>query len=177
MNKYGALRVVELRKGAKHAHPTALCICDCGRTRIVRQTNLRRRKVTCCAFCSARKAWQRRPRRTISDMSISRRIDEYKGNAIKKKIRFALTFEECKSVLLGTCKYCGSGPVKMIAPKHASRLGGIMLNGIDRIDNELGYEIENVVSCCAQCNYAKRDMPLAEFLAWARRLASHQAMS
>lgn len=39
-------------------------------------------------------------------------------------------------------------------------------NGIDRKDNQLGYEILNVVSCCKICNIAKNDMKICEFLSW-----------
>jgi len=36
-------------------------------------------------------------------------------------------------------------------------------NGIDRVDNSLGYVKENCKSCCFRCNKIKRDMSLEEF--------------
>ena len=35
-------------------------------------------------------------------------------------------------------------------------------NGIDRIDNKLGYIMSNVKPCCGGCNYIKKDMELGE---------------
>lgn len=36
-------------------------------------------------------------------------------------------------------------------------------NGIDRVDNSLGYILSNVVSCCKICNYMKKDLSEQEF--------------
>jgi len=36
--------------------------------------------------------------------------------------------------------------------------------GLDRVDNNKGYLIENVVSCCQQCNLMKRDMSVNDFI-------------
>ena len=35
-------------------------------------------------------------------------------------------------------------------------------NGIDRIDNHLGYIMTNVKPCCGSCNYIKKDLELGE---------------
>ena len=37
-------------------------------------------------------------------------------------------------------------------------------NGIDRIDNNLGYTVQNSISCCKKCNYAKHKMSYDEFI-------------
>jgi hypothetical protein len=39
-------------------------------------------------------------------------------------------------------------------------------NGIDRVDNTLGYELGNVIPCCSVCNRAKSNLPLDYFLRW-----------
>lgn len=39
-------------------------------------------------------------------------------------------------------------------------------NGVDRVDNALGYTPDNCVPCCSRCNYAKRAMPRGEFENW-----------
>lgn len=41
--------------------------------------------------------------------------------------------------------------------------GQFLFNGIDRIDSLKGYILENVVTCCYQCNYAKSDLDIEEF--------------
>ena len=37
-------------------------------------------------------------------------------------------------------------------------------NGVDRVNNDLGYTIENSVTCCSLCNYMKRGMSLSDFI-------------
>ena len=39
-----------------------------------------------------------------------------------------------------------------------------LYNGIDRKDNNIGYIIENCVSCCGICNRMKMDMSYDDFL-------------
>ena len=36
--------------------------------------------------------------------------------------------------------------------------------GIDRVDNSLGYTLENSVSCCSKCNYMKKTLNVENFL-------------
>ena len=50
------------------------------------------------------------------------------------------------------CSNCGSGD--------------FVYNGLDRVDNEKGYTIDNVVPCCKHCNYAKRNRSVEEFIDW-----------
>ena len=57
------------------------------------------------------------------------------------------------------CSYCG----RLCDPSID------YYNGIDRIDNNIGYTIDNSVSCCKYCNFAKNDFLLDEFLLWIKR--------
>lgn len=51
---------------------------------------------------------------------------------------------------------------------------GFFYTGVDRVDNGIGYTIENVVPCCGTCNHAKSAMSVDEFISWALRIARHQ---
>ena len=50
---------------------------------------------------------------------------------------------------------------------------GIIINGIDRINNDIGYTIENSLTCCKICNYAKNTMSMREFIAWLEKIVSN----
>jgi len=43
-------------------------------------------------------------------------------------------------------------------------------NGIDRIDSSKGYTIDNCVSCCTECNYAKHEMSVDEYKSFIQRV-------
>ena len=67
------------------------------------------------------------------------------------------------------CFYCGNGPSNL--HKHCRRKNeGLAYNGIDRRNSKKGYDIENVVSCCAECNYAKNDTEEHHFYEWISRV-------
>jgi hypothetical protein len=47
-------------------------------------------------------------------------------------------------------------------------------NGIDRIDSSKSHTIDNIVSCCKRCNFAKRALSLSKFHEWITRIKEHQ---
>lgn len=62
-------------------------------------------------------------------------------------IDFALTYEEYETIWNKPCFYSDDEAT-----------------GLDRIDSDKGYTIDNVVPCCAFCNYAKGTHTQAEFM-------------
>ena len=92
----------------------------------------------------------------------------YQDAARRRGKEFLLSASILANYFRSPCAYCGAPP----ANRGPS---GSRYTGIDRVDNEVGYECGNTLAACKQCNYAKRDGTLAEFLAWARRLQQFQA--
>jgi len=91
-------------------------------------------------------------------------------SAKKKGYDFNLSKEEFIFLIGGNCYYCGTKPETSISGRHE-----IIKNGIDRLDNGLGYTRSNVVSCCQVCNYAKNNMTVEEFRSWLLRATKFQA--
>lgn len=93
----------------------------------------------------------------------------YRAVAKKKDIPFELTLEEFDGLSQGDCFYCGAHPIKIFAQtrvgvgtdKYSNKY---IYNGIDRVENEGCYVIENCVSCCKICNFMKATMPMKAFL-------------
>ena len=157
------LTVLELRAGAKNRHPTAVCLCSCGSLRIVRQTCLRRGLVASCAQCSKMAGAIRgglKRRLPESERRIRETLGIYKANARAKGHLFDLGDSEARALLWSACVYCGLVPA----------------NGIDRVENAIGYTPQNAVPCCSRCNYGKRDMSVSEFLSWVARVNEHQGV-
>jgi hypothetical protein len=67
----------------------------------------------------------------------------YKYSAVKRNINFTLSFILTEMLFNGECYYCGN--FSYMTP-----------NGIDRINNNKGYDILNCVSCCETCNMIKK---------------------
>lgn len=73
----------------------------------------------------------------------------YKRAAKARNIEWLLSEEEFKSFWGLPCSYCGSE---------------INTIGIDRVDNDKGYIIQNCTPCCNVCNRMKMDLSKDGFL-------------
>jgi len=80
----------------------------------------------------------------------ARSYNEYKRRADNKSLSFELSEEEYNIIINSQCYLCGRKSYEKYR------------NGIDRIDNHLGYIMSNVKPCCGSCNYIKKDMELGE---------------
>lgn len=78
--------------------------------------------------------------------------NDYKKRAEKKGLEFSITEEEFDEITKNPCIYCNKRKAKC----HR--------NGIDRYDNNIGYTIENCVSCCFGCNTMKWNFTYDQFI-------------
>lgn len=69
-----------------------------------------------------------------------------KADSKRRKLEFALDFEWLKIFWQQGCTYCGKN---LLLEKGISA---------DRLDNELGYTITNIVPCCGTCNSIKSNI-------------------
>ena len=75
---------------------------------------------------------------------------QYKTRACNKSLPFEITKDEYVELIKSNCYLCGRKSYE----KHK--------NGIDRVNNNLGYTMSNVKSCCGSCNHIKKDLELDE---------------
>ena len=117
-----------------------------------------------------------RTRLPAGESSFNSLLLTYKRSAVKRGYAFTLSREEFRRITKMPCHYCGVPPYhKTCYGRTRTHYNGYYIyNGIDRVNNTLGYEPNNVVACCKICQYAKRDMTVGEFISWAKRLVRHQ---
>jgi hypothetical protein len=72
---------------------------------------------------------------------------------------FSLTFEQYLQFENKPCNYCGFVPDSV---------------SLDRVDNSLGYHLDNVVSCCYMCNSMKYVFEQKDFIAQIKNIYLHQ---
>ena len=77
----------------------------------------------------------------------------YKKSAQRRSLDFDLTIEDFINIIQKPCVYCGEQP-----SEDSGR------NGIDRIDNILGYIKGNLTPCCIKCNQMKGKRTVIDFL-------------
>lgn len=90
----------------------------------------------------------------------STKHDHMKRGAKRRKYEWSLEPEDTSGLILSDCYYCGK-PSKE----------GIKLHGLDRVENDRGYHLDNVVPCCYECNIAKATQTQEDFIEMCKRVA------
>jgi hypothetical protein len=93
----------------------------------------------------------------------------YKRDALKRGYEFNLDKYYFLKLLTSNCYYCDSEPNNV----HEKNIHNFKYNGIDRIDNNVGYIIDNVVSCCKFCNVSKNNLTKEQFLNNIKKIYNH----
>jgi len=75
------------------------------------------------------------------------------------KHKLELSDLQILNLIKDPCFYCG----KIVDFPHER-------NGIDRVNNDLNYIVDNCVPCCKYCNSAKKDKTFEEFKQWVKKL-------
>ena len=148
-----------------------LCQCDCGNQIVVASSNLhkdRTRGCGCGRTGPRERAYRLRTGYAPGEAAKKSIIKQYQYGAKYRDLEYALTEAELEVLIASDCHYCGCPPSNVRRPSPSG--GEFVFNGIDRVDNALGYVAGNVVTCCTTCNRAKHAMPYAEFIAWLNRL-------
>jgi len=140
-----------------------LCECECGTKRAVSGHNLKQGISNSCG-CLNKENLNKANRLSLGIANMRGLILKYKRSAKIKKLEYTLTEQQFKELTSGNCYYCGESPKQI--KKQKNTYGNYIYNGIDRIDNNLGYTPENSVSCCKLCNYKKSNMDIQEFKDW-----------
>ncbi len=145
-----------------------ICICDPTKVFTVTANNLRRGNTRSCGCLALEE--RRTNRYFISDYRkiydnriIGDAYSSYRTRANSNGITFNLSYEDFKKIITQPCHYCGKeGNMKKI--HYQTKLHKAIINGIDRMNNDLGYDIYNCVPCCKSCNCRKRDRPVQYIL-------------
>lgn len=90
-------------------------------------------------------------------------FSDYKRNAPKRKggIEFALEKMDFYAITYNDCYICG----KKNTDDHR--------NGIDRVDNDIGYIYKNCQACCGSCNYMKGASEFSTFIDHCTQITKH----
>lgn len=139
------------------------CLCTCGQIKILPKHFILKNKNNEQCYCLKKlpgeASWNRRFKSHTSGCKSRNLINE---------INKELFIEICSK----KCSYCNSDPkdwnpnIKLdgtfikkweghIIRQSTIDEAWIKCNGIDRIDNDKGYTLENSVSCCMDCNFEK----------------------
>lgn len=119
-----------------------LLLCDCGNEHIASFEHLRNGHTKSCGCLRKKnKPW------------IVYKYERYQYDARYRNIPFNLTFEDFCKLFSQPCWYCAQDKV-----------------GLDRIDNNQGYVVINVISCCSTCNKMKSTLSYEDFTSHIKKI-------
>jgi hypothetical protein len=161
--KFGKLTVIERvdkPNDSRHKDAYYLCQCDCGGSRIVKSSHLRKGVASC--GCIRKERASKLTKREFGQATRDQLFKTYKKSARTRSLEFNLEEEYFFKLTKQNCYYCGKEPCNVVININGN--GNYLYNGIDRIDNKIGYTFENCVTCCKTCNYMKMKLTLDEFI-------------
>ena len=98
--------------------------------------------------------WNQQQRYTTPEV----RYRSYRRGAKQRSISFFLTFDQFMTFWGQECYYC-----------HSDMQG---LIGLDRLDSNQGYQLDNLVSSCKTCNRLKSDLPSTHYIEHCKKVAA-----
>ena len=180
--RYGRLNVIFYKGKDNRGLHLWECQCSCGNTKIVVGQNLSSGKSKSCGclkdeFLKA-KGNQYGLYEDRQEAMLKVQYSHLKRRHTKNNmVGVVIDYEKFKKLSKSKCKYCGTEYSKEIEDrlnesKSQKRLSEeiLKINGIDRLDSNIGYTNENSVTCCKTCNFAKNTLSESEFYLWIKKI-------
>jgi hypothetical protein len=173
--RFGKLTVIS-RAGTTEAGKTKWrCKCDCGQETVAQTAHLVDGRRVSCGCLKMDRTWLRKPAKLQVSKNLLR---NYKKGAASRGYDFLLSIEEFNALIFGPCFYCGNNGYGHQTISHRCNNETIETviahNGIDRMNNNLGYISANCVSCCEICNRAKMRMEFKDFVEYLDRMTAYR---
>lgn len=153
------------------------CRCDCGNEKLIRRLGFKFNAKSCGCIQKKAVLTTALNNRTYGKAALSRQYYNHVNNA-NSRGKTPLTREIWETIVHKPCYFCGEIDTRDNMRSHKKGISKyqstyteeeklryvIKLNGVDRLDNNLDYTIENSVPCCGWCNTMKREHSEKKFL-------------
>jgi hypothetical protein len=160
--RFGKLTVLEV-SGKIDGRLQWKCQCACGNVCYVHGGHLGTRSGTKSCGCNRKLPF--------GESGFNSLYGIYKRQAEKRNKSWNIPKDDFRKLTKLPCHYCGTPPSQSCGSSRGN--GKYVYNGLDRVDNNLGYELENVVPCCGYCNYMKMKIPVYEFKCWISKVYNY----
>jgi len=155
--KFGRWNVLSFDKNSEGSSISKWhCVCECGTYKTISGNTLRQKKSLSCG-CYYKEISGNSTRLKIGENASNQWFSKYKRRARDNKLEFTITRKHFQEKVIQNCYYCGTPPSERFQKSNLNKRmnGTLFANGLDRVDNKLGYVLENVVTCCTPCNKTK----------------------
>jgi hypothetical protein len=162
--RFGNLVAIERIPNLKRNATRFLCQCDCGNTVARLASSLKSGRAISCG------CWRSLPQGEGAKRALYRYME---CNSKYRNIMWNLDLNFFEWITKQPCHYCGTSPYQIYHPNRSN--GEYVYNGIDRVNNDLGYIPDNCVPCCGYCNWMKSAAPVDKFKEWIIQVYGHWA--
>lgn len=181
--KYNRLKIIEFSHIDKWRIAYWKCVCDCGNICIVAGSKMKSQSTKSCG-CYRREVESKQNSihtrmSRVTENSVyallekSLYISYKKRHETKNPNEIFLEKEKFLELIKKNCHYCDSPPQnEKILDSNSKQISynkfsyiKLIYNGLDRVNNEIGYTVDNIVPCCIVCNKMKSAMNVEDFYA------------
>lgn len=169
--QFNRLTAIHRIERNNHGKAVWLFKCSCGIHKELNGTDVSTGRVKSCGCLGKETSRQNSirgaPKRIKPDAAARDLFQRYKRRAMERGYEFSLTYSQFLMLNKSACHYCDDPPSQWATSK-----AGILFwyNGIDRVDNKLGYTLANSVACCSLCNQMKHVLPADLFIAQCEKI-------
>jgi hypothetical protein len=158
--KFGKLTVLKY-DGRLNNRTMWLCQCECGNKKSICGDYLQQNKTKSCGCITK-----------AINPALNKLYHSYRRGAKIRNLEFSIDKDFLAWITKQNCIYCNINPSNICKPPSWARpeTQPWIYNGIDRVDNTIGYISSNCVPCCSDCNTAKMTMNTEYFLRWLSRI-------
>lgn len=149
------------------------CKCDCGNIKIILGASLKYGSSKSCGCLLKENHYHNYNKLEHGEAAFNILFNNYKYGAKCRNLEFHLNKEEFRIFMKKNCSICGVEPRQK--SENRTTNGPFFYNGIDRINNNVGYILNNCRTMCKICNYAKKNLTEEEFQEWLKRIRSYNA--
>lgn len=163
--KFGRLVATKIVGKNKKGNNLWECRCECGNKKQVPTSYLTSGTTKSCGCLHVENGRKHggRNKKPLGEANFLDLFRRYKRSAKKRNIEFSLEEYQFRRLMTFECHYCGTRPNQTY--RHCKGTNGLFVhNGMDRLNPNVGYTVENSRACCKRCNYAKGQMSETEFL-------------
>lgn len=171
--KVGSLTILEATKERCSSGVVYNAACKCGNKRTIPSGTIRRAiregyKPSCNKCENSEIIITGNP----EEAALRFLYKQYKHSAKMRGYSFELSLDDFKSITKEDCVYCGVEPKQVCKTYNKGVNGEYTYNGLDRVDSNRGYELNNIKPCCGTCNTMKSNLTYEEFISHIKKVFS-----
>jgi len=148
-----------------------LCVCDCGKEKVLRSSRIRLKQVKSCG-CLRKKCGEKHHFFKGYEEISQSVYNKIRQKALERNLRFDITIQDMYKIFIAQDKKCAISGVPI---KFKINYKDEQTASLDRIDSFKPYTIDNIQWVHKKVNTMKWNIGQQEFIDWCKIIANNQS--